>query len=76
MKNKKNKIQFSQYFAQMRKEVQIYKNIENILEKIEFEGNFSTLTQIFEKIFEQELSYAVEGIFKRAQEIIVENFCT
>lgn len=56
----------SSYFK-IKNEIKLYQNMPCILDKLEQDGNVKKLTKTFEKIFEQEIMYAISEL-KKLQE--------
>lgn len=55
-------------YSSVKKEIQVFSNISSILEKIDNDGNFSCLSEVFAQIFNTEVLYAVQGMLKRTEE--------
>lgn len=56
-----------QYYNELTEVVQIYSNVESILEKIHSDNNLKLLVNTFQIIIENELQYTVEGRIIRTQ---------
>ena len=55
------------FFAKVRSEIKVFANVTCILDKIEQDGNFLMLSNMFQQIFKQEIVYAVYGELNRAE---------
>ncbi len=56
-------------YTKIKNEIKLYQNMPCILDKLEEDGNINFLNSSFEKLFEQEINYAISGDIKRTQKI-------
>lgn len=56
--------ELSDFYLNIREEVRSYVNIGSILDKCELDGNITLIGQLFQKIFEKEILYAVSELKK------------
>lgn len=60
-------------FSKIRHEIKIYSNMIYILRKIEQDGFFEKLSTDYDKIFENEMQYAINGILNHVTKTRVED---
>lgn len=51
----------SLFFSKVRSDIKIYANSGSILDKIEQDGNFLLISNLFQQLFNHEIVYAVYG---------------
>lgn len=55
------------YFPKVRSDIKVYSNSTCILDKIEQDGNFLLMSNLFQQIVQQEIVYAVYGELTRTE---------
>ena len=56
----------STFFSKIRNEMKVFSNSICIVDKLELDGNFLLLSNMFHQLFHHEITYAVYGKLKRA----------
>lgn len=65
MMNEEIKSNDKSFFQKMQEEVKILANINFILEKLKKERYFEEIQSVFHKILNNEIIFAIKGIFKK-----------